>query len=66
METVKDLAKDLVEGFEHELSLNKVEAILETIIKNGDYTLQQLWVMNNKDSTDLYHLMSYYGDFSKK
>ena len=62
---VNELAKDLVDGFEDELSFEKIKKIIISILQNGGYTIEKLWNMNIYDSTKVYDLMSNYGDYKK-
>lgn len=52
------LVKDLIDGFENELDYEKIYSIIETLVKDGTYTLSELWEINNNDSTELYHILS--------
>ena len=62
---VKDLAKDLVDGFEDELSFEKIKKIIITILQGGEYDMDKLWYINIYDSTQMYNLLSKFGDYKK-
>lgn len=64
-EDVNELAKDLVDGFEDELSFEKIKKIIITILQEGEYDMNELWHINIYDSTQMYDLLSKFGDYKK-
>ena len=64
-ENVNELAKDLVDGFEDELSFEKIKKIIITILQGGEYDMNKLWHINIYDSTQMYDLLSKFGDYKK-
>ena len=64
-EDVNELAKDLVDGFEDELSLEKIKKIIITILQGGEYDMNELWHINIYDSTQMYDLLGKFGDYKK-
>lgn len=64
-EDVNELAKDLVDGFEDELSFEKIKKIIITILQGGEYDMNELWHINIYDSTQMYDLLGKFGDYKK-
>lgn len=62
-EDIQDLAKSIIEDFEDELSLEKVEKIIFTILAEGKYTFDELWHLDIYDSTKMFDLLSEYGNY---
>lgn len=55
--SVKTLALDLCSGFENEINYNDVVQRIEDILDSGLYTIEELWEINNEDSTKMYDLI---------
>lgn len=55
---VKELANDLVEGFDtYHYSVDDICDILYRIMYETKMTIDELWEMNNNDSTLMYHYL---------
>ena len=55
---VKELANDLVEGFDnYHYSVDFICDILYRIMYETNMTIDDLWEMNNNDSTLMYHYL---------
>lgn len=55
---VRELANDLLEGFtDYQYSVNDIEDILYRIMYETNFSIYELWEMNNQDSTLVYHLI---------
>ena len=55
--SVETLALDLCSGFEDEIDYNDVVHRIEDILDSGLYTIEELWEINNEDSTKMYDLI---------
>ena len=55
--SVKTLALDLCSDFEDEINYNDVVQRIEDILDSGLYTIEELWKINNEDSTKMYDLI---------
>ena len=62
---INDLAKSIISDFENELSLEKVEKIIFTILAEGKYSFDELWHLDIYDSTKMFDLLSEYGEYKK-
>ena len=62
---INDLAKSIISDFEDELSIEKVEKIIFTILAEGKYTFDELWHLDIYDSTKMFDLLSEYGEYKK-
>ena len=54
--SVETLALDLCSGFEDEIDYNDVVQRIEDILDSG-LTIEELWKINNEDSTKMYDLI---------
>ena len=55
--SVETLALDLCSGFEDEIDYNRVLMRINDILDSGLYTIEELWEINNEDSTKMYDLI---------
>lgn len=55
--SAKTLALDLCNGFEDEIDYNNVVTRINDILDSGLYTIEELWEINNEDSTKMYDLI---------
>jgi hypothetical protein len=57
--SVKTLALDLCSGFENEINYNYNDVVqrIEDLLDSGLYTIEELWEINNEDSTKMYDLI---------
>ena len=55
--SVETLALDLCSDFEDEIDYNDVVQRIEDILDSGLYTIEELWEINNEDSTKMYDLI---------
>ena len=55
--SVEILALDLCSDFEDEINYNDVVQRIEDILDSGLYTIEELWEINNEDSTKMYNLI---------
>ena len=55
--SVETLALDLCSGFEDEIDYNDVVRRIEDVLDSGLYTIEELWEINNEDSTKMYDLI---------
>lgn len=55
--SVETLALDLCSGFEDEIDYNDVVRRIEDILDTGICTIEELWKINNEDSTKMYDLI---------
>ena len=55
--SAETLALDLCSGFEEEIDYNEVLAQINDILDSGLYTIDELWEINNEDSTKIYDLI---------
>lgn len=58
--SIYNLAKDLCDGFEDIYNVDNVAEVLTEIVADGLYSVDELWDMNDKDSTLVYDILSYY------
>ena len=55
--SAETLALDLCSGFEDEINHNDVVQRINDILDSGLYTIEELWEINNEDSTKMYDLI---------
>lgn len=55
--SVETLALDLCSGFEDDINYNNVVHRIEDLLDSGLYTIEELWEINNEDSTKMYDLI---------
>lgn len=55
--SVETLALDLCSDFEDEINYNDVVQRIEDLLDSGLYTIEELWEINNEDSTKMYDLI---------
>jgi len=57
--SVETLALDLCSDFEDEINFNYNDVVqrIQDILDSGLYTIEELWEINNEDSTKMYDLI---------
>lgn len=55
--SAETLALDLCSGFEDEIDYNGVLMRINDILDSGLYTIEELWEINNEDSTKMCDLI---------
>lgn len=58
--SIEGLAHDLCDGFEDTFDERTMIRVIQQILSDGEYTLDDLWRMNNEDSNLVYDIISDY------
>ena len=61
---VYTLAHDLCDGFENKYNEEKVVQALNKAMEEENYTIEELWDMNDEDSGKVYDILVDYYDFN--